>query len=241
MIVTLTDFGVGSPYLGQMRAALRQAGAACEVIDLVSDLPPYDIDAAAHFLASQIAWFPPLSLFLVVVDPGVGSGRTPVALQADGQWFVGPDNGIFDVVLARAAQIEKYRIHWVPQQLSPTFHGRDLFAPVAARIVATEPDLTTLEPITYQPIAGAGDDLSQVIYVDHYGNAITGLRADRLKQDSQLLCNGDRLSQQRTFSDLPVGTPFWYQNSIGLVEISVNQGRADQQLKLSVGGLIEVI
>ncbi len=234
MILTVTDFGIGSPYLGQMRAALRSAGADCEVIDLVADLTPYRIEAAAHFLASQVAWFPRGAIFLGVVDPGVGSARCSMVLQADGQWFVGPDNGLFDVVAARASVVEKYRIEWVPEQLSATFHGRDLFAPIAAALHAGQAMDGKLQPIEVEHKPSRGEDYAGIIYFDCYGNAMTGLRAGYCSDSALLEVAGRRLSNARTFSDMPIGTPFWYCNSVGLIEVAVNQGNAQEVLQLKV-------
>lgn len=241
MILTVTDFGVGSPYLAQMCAALRSSGASCDIIDLVADLEPYHIEAAAHFLASQIHCFPQGALFLGVVDPGVGGTRRPMALHADGRWFVGPENGLFDVVAARASQVQKYTIAWQPPQLSATFHGRDLFAPIAAMIVSGQIKSGMLLEEPPQYVAEEGDDLAVVIYLDCYGNAMTGLRAQNLQSRDRIEVAGAVLESARTFSDLPEGALFWYCNSVGLVEIAVNRGSAQHQLQLSVGDPITVL
>ncbi len=216
-------------------------GVEGEVIELLSDVAPYNIRAASHLLASQIPWFPTGSLFLCVVDPGVGGSRNPVALQADGNWFVGPENGLFDVVAARSREVSWFHIQWRPEQLSASFHGRDLFAPIAARIATgriTEGDLTVVPPP--QPI-DHGDDLHEVIYLDRYGNAITGVRAVSIDARERLEIGGVILENSNTFSDVPVGTPFWYENSVGLVEIAINQGSAEEQLQVSVGSGFSVI
>jgi S-adenosyl-L-methionine hydrolase (adenosine-forming) len=241
VILTVTDFGVGSPYLGHMRSALNQSGADCEVIDLVADLPPYSVPAAAHFLASQVRYFPKGALFLVVIDPGVGSERLPLVLHADGQWFVGPDNGVLDVVAARAQQFQCYRINWNPSTLSATFHGRDLFAPVAARVVSQRLQKGELSRLEWHPEEGAAADLSQLIYIDHYGNGFSGIRASSVADDSTLLCCGERLNNARTYSDLPRGDNFWYENSVGLIEIAANQQNAERMLNFSIGTTVEIL
>ncbi|HIJ34531.1 MAG TPA: hypothetical protein HPP65_09025, partial [Gammaproteobacteria bacterium] len=178
---------------------------------------------------------------LVVIDPGVGSERLPLVLHADGQWFVGPDNGVLDVVAARAQQFQCYRINWNPSTLSATFHGRDLFAPVAARVVSQRLQKGELSRLEWHPEEGAAADLSQLIYIDHYGNGFSGIRASSVADDSTLLCCGERLNNARTYSDLPRGDNFWYENSVGLIEIAANQQNAERMLNFSIGTTVEIL
>ena len=175
-IVLFTDFGTNDIYVGQVKAALERDAPGLPVIDALNDAPAFNVKAGAHLLASLVPEYPQGSVFLAVVDPGVGGERAPVAMRADGYRFVGPDNGLVSVFAARAARVEAFRIAWTPGRLSASFHGRDLFAPVAARIASkTVPKdwLTSLEKLEVD--FGPGD-LAEVIYVDHYGNAVTGLR-----------------------------------------------------------------
>ncbi|HZD26702.1 MAG TPA: SAM-dependent chlorinase/fluorinase, partial [Alphaproteobacteria bacterium] len=133
MIVLFTDFGREGPYMGQMRAVLARRAPGVPVIDLIADVPAWDVRAGAYLLPAYAAEFPAGTVFLCVVDPGVGSARQPMALKADGRWYVGPDNGLFELVARRAAAARGWRIDWRPDRpLSASFHGRDLFAPVAA-------------------------------------------------------------------------------------------------------------
>jgi S-adenosylmethionine hydrolase len=239
MIITFTDFGHSGPYLGQMRAAIWRQAPALPVVDLFADVPPFNPRAGAYLLAAYAPEFPPGAVFLCVVDPGVGGRREPIMLHADGRWFVGPGNGLLSQVAARAAAAEAWRIDWRPERLSASFHGRDLFAPIAARLAQGEiPEATRL------PLAAvAGDwpaDWPAVIYLDHYGNAMTGMREAALAADATLRVKGHRLGRARTFSDVAEGTPFWYVNANGLVEVAVNKGRAADLLGLAVGDPIEL-
>ena len=135
VIVLFTDFGREGPYTGQMTAVLRRLAPEVEIIDLIADAPAHDPQLAAYFLAAYVDEFPPQTVFLCVVDPGVGGDRSPGVLQADGRWFVGPDNGLFEPIIRRCRDDARWRdILWRPSTLSATFHGRDLFAPVAARL-----------------------------------------------------------------------------------------------------------
>lgn len=241
MIILFTDFGSSDIYVGQVKAVLAQAAPGVQIIDLLHDVPNFQIRAGAHLLAATLGCFPKDSVFLAVVDPGVGSSRQPVVVEADGQYFVGPDNGLLSVVAARASQRCFWRIDWHPQNLSHSFHGRDLFAPIAAAIaggVFPHDKLTAIEQLDVR--LGA-DDLSEVIYLDHYGNAMTGLRTGTLAHDAKFEVNGQVLQYARTFSAVPEAAAFWYENSVGLVEIAVNCGSAAEQLELAEGQALEVV
>ncbi|WJW75021.1 SAM-dependent chlorinase/fluorinase [Thiohalobacter sp. IOR34] len=235
MIVLATDFGLEGPYTGQMKAVLSREAPGIPVIDLFADLPAFEIQAAAYLLAAYVGEFPSESVFLCVVDPGVGSGRRPVVARADGRWYVGPDNGLFNVVAARAEQLEWWDIEWRPARLSASFHGRDLFAPVAARLACGEPVPGRPSAAASRTIPGWPAELAKVVYIDHYGNIMTGIRAASVRGDSELEAAGRQIRRARTFSDLPPGGLFWYENANGLVEIAVNQGRAADILQLAVG------
>src|ERR1700756_401279 len=131
MIALFTDFGFQGPYTGQMKAVLHQMKPGVPTIDLFADAPAGNPKAAAYLLAAYAQWFAAPATFLCIVDPGVGGPRAPVILEADGRWFVGRDNGLFELVERRAAKTRSFDIAWRPKNLSASFHGRDLFAPVA--------------------------------------------------------------------------------------------------------------
>jgi hypothetical protein len=239
MIVLFTDFGLAGPYTGQMKAVLRSEVPQHEIIDLFADAPVGDPRASAYLLAAYAAWFPPGAIFLCVVDPGVGGSRAPVMIEADRRWFVGPENGLFELVLRRAQSAHCYEITWRPQKLSASFHGRDLFAPVAAMLARGErPRVHTRDAIRQTDWP---DDLSEIVYIDHYGNAMTGLRASAVPQAATLvLGDNTRVIHGATFSAVPEGGAFWYENSNGLVEIAVNRGRAADRLGLKIGSALSI-
>lgn len=235
MLVMFTDFGCHGPYLGQMEAVLRRKAPDVGVIDLVNDAPRTDPRHSAYLLAALARWWPQGAVFLCVVDPGVGGERRPVALEADGKWFVGPDNGLLNTVAVQSIDhVDWYEIVWRPNQLTPSFHGRDLFAPVAAAL-ATGREEGMLRPWSGPDLSQWPEDLAEVIYVDHYGNAITGLTYRHDWQGRELRMAGHRLSQARTFSDVATGEAFWYVNSMGLVEVAVNCGSAAEVLGIGIG------
>jgi S-adenosylmethionine hydrolase len=238
VIVLFTDFGARGPYVGQMRAVLVREAPQVPVIELLNDAPSFAPLAAAYLLAAYVEEFPPGTVFLGVVDPGVGGARRPLVVEVDGRWFVGPDNGLFEVVVARGTQVCWWEITWRPQRLSPSFHGRDLFAPVAARLASGEPPPGEL--ISERAAFDGPEDLPRVIYLDVFGNAVTGLRAARLPLDAILRLREHNLLHARTFSDVPKGQAFWYENANGLVEIAVNQGNAASQLGITIGDEVTV-
>jgi S-adenosylmethionine hydrolase len=241
MIVLFTDFGVAGPYIGQVMAVLHQHAPGVPVIPLFADAPTESPKPAAYLLAAYGAWFPPRTVLLCVVDPGVGSARRAVAAEADGRLYVGPDNGLFDIVLRRAAAARLWEIIWHPGPLSPSFHGRDLFAPVAARLASGDPIADIAQPAADEAATrGWPDDLAEIVYLDHYGNAMTGLRGALLPPTAQLVAAGRSLKRAATFSAVPPGEAFWYINSNGLAEIAVNGARADTTLGLTIGSEIAI-
>jgi len=191
MIVTATDFGFEGPYLGQMKAVLIREAPGVPVLDLIADLPAFEVRASAHLLAAAIRDLPSGTVCVGVVDPGVGTERGACVVQADGRWFVGPDNGLFDVIAARAGERAWWEIDWRPERLSDSFHGRDLFAPVAARIARGEPVPGTSVDIATHLDPRAGDDWPAILYVDRFGNLMTGLRASFVSREALLEAGGD--------------------------------------------------
>ena len=305
MIVLFTDFGLSGPYMGQLQAAIFKESPAAQVVNLFADAPAHDARRSAYLLAAYAGEFPAPTVFVCVVDPGVGSDRRALALEAGGRWFVGPDNGLLGIVARRAPGPAWWRIAWRPERLSASFHGRDLFAPVAAWLDRGErpqgasagarppgadaPKTSNPAadqapghmsgrpappgadaPKTSNPAAdqapghmsgrpappagwaellapdGLGhgnwpDDLAEVIYIDRFGNAMTGLRAATLSPHARItLSNGREIVRARTFSDVPKGGVFWYENANGLAEIAVNCGRADAALGLALGSPVIV-
>ncbi len=239
MIVLFTDFGLEGPYTGQMKAVLRREAPASDIIDLFADAPAGDAKAGAYLLAAYAAWFPAGAIFLCVVDPGVGGARAPLIVEADGRRYVGPDNGLFEIMLRRAASAQAKAIAWRPEQLSASFHGRDLFAPAAAALAQGTP-LATRHHAALRH-ADWPDDLAEIVYIDHYGNALTGLRAKALPATARLSAGkARRIARAETFSAVPPGTAFWYENSNGLAEIAVNRGRASDALALAVGAPVAI-
>ncbi|MFQ5644046.1 MAG: S-adenosyl-l-methionine hydroxide adenosyltransferase family protein [Thiogranum sp.] len=240
MIATFTDFGIAGPYLGQVRAALHRDAPGIPVADIFPDLPAFNIKAAAYLLPAYCQYLPDNSVCLCVVDPGVGTARRATVVQCDGRWFVGPDNGLFSVLARRASDVQAFIIDWRPEQLSSSFHGRDLFAPVAARLACGEPPPgRALKPARLVTPDWPAD-LAEIVYLDTFGNAITGLRAAGIDTGNNIEVAGARCEYRRTFGEAEPGKPFWYENANGLVEVALAGGSAVKTLGLEVGNEIQV-
>jgi S-adenosyl-L-methionine hydrolase (adenosine-forming) len=239
-LALVTDFGPGV-YLGQMRGRLSELVPHLPVIDLVQDLPPFRADLAAYLLPALIRDMPRGTLYLCVVDPGVGGARSMLLVESDGDWLLGPDNGLLSRVAHRGREVRAFRIGWRPQSLSASFHGRDWIAPAAARLCQDQP--LGLRSLERRDLVGSdwADEWPAVIYGDRYGNLMCGLRAAAppLGPHTRIRVAGRLLGRARTFCEVPVGEPFWYENALGLVEIAVNRGRADRLLGLTPGDAIE--
>lgn len=235
IIVLFTDFGLAGPYTGQVKTVLHQIAPGVPVIDLFADLPAAKPQPAAYLLAAYGGWFPPGTTILAVVDPGVGGERAAVVVEADSRWYVGPDNGLFEIVTRRADHARSWEISAPADAVSPSFHGRDLFAPVAGLLARGDPPAGRLRPEGIFRRPDWPDDLPEIVYIDQFGNAMTGLRAALIPDGARLAAAGRVLARRRTFSDVPEGEAFWYENSNGLAEIAVNAGRANTALGLAIG------
>jgi hypothetical protein len=240
VIVLFTDFGTCDPYVGQVKARIAQLAPNELVVDLLHEVPPFNAHAGAHLLAAFAPHFPPGCVFLGVVDPGVGGARDAVVVTAGARWFVGPDNGLFSVWAARAGDAKIWRITWRPPQLSASFHGRDLFAVVAADIARgafPQEKLVAVERLGVEFDAG---DLARILYVDHYGNAWTGVRASAVPPNARVLVAGHTIPPGEGYPFVGKGEAFWFANSVGLVEIAANRDSAARRLGLEVGDRVTV-
>jgi S-adenosylmethionine hydrolase len=231
-VFTFTDFGHSGPYLGQVEERLFRVDPRIRCMHLLTDAPAFAPVEAGYLLAALAGRMGP-GVFLAVIDPGVGGERRPVVVQRGDQWFVGPDNGLFAPLARHHPASGLFSILYRPEGMSATFHGRDLFAPVAARLATAS--FVSLERIDRLAADNCPEDLARIVYIDHYGNLMTGMRADKVDPRQQLLFAGSRLDCAWRFGDVEPGAPFWYENSLGLVEISVNQDSAKQYFSAKVG------
>lgn len=239
MIVLVSDFSIKDPYVGQVKSILIQHAPSIPVIDLLHDLMDYNIKAAAYLLPALVNDFPANSLFLCVVDPGVGGHRRACVAQIDQRWYVGPDNGLFAILDKRSRHSRWWNIPHPNHPIAATFHARDIFAPVAAQLA--NGDMTGLEAIEFPLVANDWpDDLAEIIYIDHYGNLISGYRFAQLPPKVSVMINGIALQPARTFSEVKEGDVFYYENANGLLEIAVNQGSAQAMFSAKPGHVLDI-
>ncbi|MDB4886741.1 MAG: hypothetical protein JWN79_2179 [Gemmatimonadetes bacterium] len=237
IVTLLTDFGTADGYVGEMKGVLATAGAV-EQVDIAHDLLPHDIDGARLALARYWRRFPPGTVHLVVIDPGVGGSRAALAVESEGRFLVGPDNGVLSPALLHAGA--RAVVLPIGASASPTFHGRDVFAPAAAQLAlgATVDSLGSphLAPIVRRtPEAerrGDGAVRGVVITIDRFGNAVTNLMARR---GGTIEVAGLRLPLRRTYGDADPEAPLALIGSSGLVEIAVRDGSAAARLGLRRG------
>ena len=244
MIALFTDFGMNGPYIGQMRAKLiGMLKSNHPVVDLMHDAPSCKPKAASYLLAAITKDLPLDTVVIAVVDPGVGSkGREPVLLEVDGRYFIGPGNGLFGPLIQQSTSAKLHKIIWQPDSLSSTFHGRDLFAPFAAKFLNDHVQDGDMQEIALDTMPSLGPaDLAEVVYVDCFGNVMTGVRASAASISDRICINGRELGYASTFSDVPQGDAFWYVNSSGLLEIAVNYGRAADILGVSIGCELQIL
>jgi S-adenosylmethionine hydrolase len=238
VITLLTDFGTADGYVAELKGVLTTHAAGVPLIDLSHDVPPQDVSFARLTVARYWRRFPVGTVHLVVVDPGVGTSRAAIAVESDGRFLVGPDNGVLSPALfaldARVIALD------VPPQASPTFHGRDVFAPAAAQLALGAPldsvgerQASAVRLRTPQPQRQRdGSLLGEVLTIDRFGNAITNF-AVRLFADVEIL--GRRARMVRTYGDAEVGELVALIGSTGFVELAIRNGSAHTSLRLSRG------
>jgi len=263
-IITLTtDFGYADPYVGVMKGVMLGINRAATFVDLTHGVEAQNIRQAALALAYAAPWFPGGTIHLAVVDPGVGTQRKALVAETGGHYFVGPDNGIFTMVMARAG---RWRAHEIANpelslpEISGTFHGRDVFAPAAAWLSRGEPALEAFGPPVAEPVRLALPHASrsasnliegEIVHIDHFGNAVTNIGRELVDQVERELDPNDGLEITvahgaapglvKTYSDAPDTTSLWATfSSGGDIELFVRRGSAARLFGLKAGDHVEV-
>jgi S-adenosyl-L-methionine hydrolase (adenosine-forming) len=257
-VALLTDFGTADYFVGAMKGVILATAPDTRIIDITHQIPPQDIQAAAFTLLAAYPAFPPASVHVVVVDPGVGSERRPIVVEAGEQIFVGPDNGVFGYVLDREAEARAYRLddsRFFRHPVSATFHGRDIFAPVAAALAAGAAPAEMGPPVAHpvrlpplRPSRGADGTLqASIIHVDHFGNCITSITRDDWPagEDSEmeLRVGGSTIRSVRRFyaeAGAARDEVFAIWGSAGFLEISVDGGSAEERLGIRRGAAVRL-
>jgi S-adenosylmethionine hydrolase len=252
IITLLTDFGLKDHFAGVLKGVIASIAPAARVIDITHEVEPYAIAQARFLLAQSWPYFPPGSIHVAVVDPGVGSARRPILVHAHGQLFVGPDNGLFsDLLDAPGAKVRLIanRKFLLPA-VSSTFHGRDVFAPVAAHLALgvspaqIGPLISDAIRVPSQAVqASAGRWLGEVIHVDRFGNLITNLPANCAAGSTGLVLkigSHELREVASSYAAMAPRAPAMVAGSSGYLEVAVNQDSAARLLGLGVGTPVEL-
>ncbi len=227
MIVTLlSDFGHKDPYVGIMKGVILGICPGAQLVDLTHQVSPQDIQEGAFQLVGAARWFPEGTVHLAVVDPGVGSSRRGVAAKGNKFVYVGPDNGLLSLAWERDEPVVVHEIqHHTLPKLSRTFHGRDMFAPVAAALANGVP-IEEIGPVIGDPVLLAHDDAPRIVHIDNFGNLITNVRRSQHPDLGSVSVGWRTAPLQETFSGVAEGEILSYWGSLGLLEIAVNGGNA---------------
>lgn len=242
-ITLLTDFGTADGYVAELKGVLVSLAPGSALVDLSHDVARHDVDGARLAVARYWRRFPPGTVHLVVVDPGVGSSRAALAVASDGRFLVGPDNGVLSPsLLAPGAWAVTLP---VPADAAPTFHGRDVFAPAAAALARGVP-LDSLGPVTPDPVIRRTPEAvrepggllrGEVIAIDRFGNAITNLVS---ASATAVIAAGQTIPVSRTYADVGPGAPIAMVGSSGLLEIAIRDGSAADVLGLTRGSPVRL-
>jgi len=250
-ITLLTDFGTGDGYVGAVKGILASQAPTAILDDVSHDIPPGDLRKASRVLGRYWKLFPPGTVHLVVVDPGVGTARRGLALVADGRFFVGPDNGVFSRVFSEAETWECFALEagsgLLPAPASETFHGRDWFAPAAALLATGTPPSDLGEPFPDPVVLTDGEPrregewmVGSVVEQDRFGNLATDLPPGLVGQAGEVSVEGTRIPFCRTYGDASTGGLIALVDSDGRVELAVRDGSAAAILGMGVGDEVRV-
>jgi S-adenosylmethionine hydrolase len=255
VVVFLTDFGASDWYVAAMKGSVLSRAPESTLVDLSHAVPPGDVGYADFLLEQTWRWYPPESVFVVIVDPGVGTQRRPIAVRVAERMFVGPDNGVLTSAIeapdAEVRVIDPARVNSV--NLSATFHGRDLFAPAAAALAEGAAFASVGEVIKdavrlprSRPSLNGDRGEARVVYVDRFGNAITDLREADLRNwlgERTLSVHAGNATIEglsRTYGDAAAGTPLALIGSTGRLEIAVADAHAGTRLGLAPGTIVQL-
>jgi hypothetical protein len=259
-VITLTsDFGTKDPFVGQMKGVIININPNVELVDITHEITPHNIKEAALSTGFSYKYFPPRTIHLVVVDPGVGSSRRPILVVTEDHYFIGPDNGVFSLIYQKEKRYLKvFHItadHYFLKKGSPTFQGRDLFAPVAAWLAKGIPAANFGEEISDyntifipEPKVPTKNALEgEVIYIDRFGNAITNISLEAIEQ---LRATGNALRIVYKGKEIPLKTHYSEAedkglkcliNSFDLLELFVYRGSAAREYEINIGDVIGII
>lgn len=246
-IALLTDFGTRDWYVACVKGVILTICPRARLVDVTHEVPPFNMVAGAFILAQAASWFPQGTIFVCVVDPGVGTARRVLAAQADGRLFVGPDNGLLSLVLGRATRPRVVhatnRAYWLPQ-VSHTFHGRDIMGPVGAHLAHGVPlsrlgrPAASFHPLPVPSLRRAANRVTgSVIYIDHFGNLMTNLPSSLLvrQRHARLAYQSRRCPVVPSYGAGKAGALVAVAGSTGYIELAVRNGSAAARCRARVG------
>ncbi|MFN6436320.1 MAG: S-adenosyl-l-methionine hydroxide adenosyltransferase family protein [Nostoc sp. DedSLP01] len=255
LVTLLSDFGDRDVYVGVMKGVIAQINSQISMVDLTHDIPPQDITAARFSLMNAYLYFPVGTVHVAVVDPGVGSKRRAIAVEFAQGFLVGPDNGIFSGVLSESPAIVAVELtnlnYWRTPLPSKTFHGRDIFAPVAAHLASGVPLRQLGQEI--DPASLVKLDIGEckqtttgvvgcIQYIDGFGNLVSNILGSYVQGKTWCVqAAGLRIPGCETYSNVNVGEALALVGSHGWVEIAINSGNARSQLQLNLGDTLQVL
>jgi len=251
----LTDFGLSDPYVGQMKAVFARKAPGGTLVDISHDVSPFNVAQASLFLATSYTHFPKDAVILSVVDPGVGTGRKIIGLQLDERLLIAPDNGLLTLALSTTWAENVHAFDFskamnAPDKVSHTFHGRDVFAPLAAWLslggdptgLGGEIDPAKLVTCDWsKPTISENQATAHVLHIDRFGNCVLNLEDSTIGNPTDLHLTspaGVPLTYVTTYADMPEGAPGLLEGSQGFLEIAVNQRSAAKRFGLSIGDQI---
>lgn len=254
LVTMLTDFGEEDGYTAIMKGVIACINPQSRVIDITHQIPPQNIAAARFCLMNAYSYFPTPTVHLAVVDPGVGSRRRGVAISIAEGYLVGPDNGVFSGVLSLSPALAAVELnnpeYWLTPAPSSTFHGRDIFAPVAAHLtrgvdlqsLGRTIELNTLVKLPLPELTEhQGMIIGAIQYIDHFGNLVTNIPAVKVRGKSwQAMIKNVTISQVTTYSDSKLGALLALIGSHGYLEIALNGGNAQERLAVNWGDKVEI-
>ncbi len=242
MITITTDFGYEDHYVGVMKGVMKKINSGAEIVDITHGIRRHDIRHAAYVLRCILDYFPENTVHLFVVDPGVGTGRRGIVAELDRGIYVGPDNGILTLVKNRVSKLYEIK----KDVKMHTFHGRDIFAPIAARVDAgTHDELVEIDDFkiyeVQDPVRVGNTLKGEVIHIDHFGNVITNIDGELIEEVNEVLINGLSLRFVKSYGYAKERELVALVNSENLLELAVNKGDASKNLNIRIGDKIKLI
>jgi len=260
MLVTLTtDFGLADPYVAEMKAVMLSINPSLQIVDITHQIKRFDVRMGAFVLASAAKYFPPRTIHVGVVDPGVGASRRPILIETMRSFYVGPDNGLLTLAARRDGSMISYHITnrgYMLPRVSRTFHGRDIFAPVAAHLSKGTPPsefgaeiADAVTPTFVEPRLVEGKVVGEVIHADNFGNLITNIPLSALgwigaKTNARVRLKVGEISRTvavtQAYAEVQPNEALLIEGSAELLEISMNQGSAARSFKGKTGSRVEI-